>query len=380
MVKNLFSVSLAFAFASVPGAQEEPYRLEEIRVDEDAFRLAEGVDGQLGRKAYAASIDDRALYFFDLDGDKQLTAAADGLAVEGQPFVVALPEELLLSTGQYSFRFKGVRELVLTRGELDHDEEIFPMAIAITEVRIRAGLTPLVVDQLASEHARQHLDYLQQNGIVRGRLTLEAHNEDPRRPGYSREGAYAGRHGLLASGRSLSEDVMSWFSTVYHGVKLLDPRVRRIGLARRHHLSLLCPLLGAEQRAVEHFQIHPPDGARKVPANFSLGGEIPSPIPGPSFGAGRGFPLFVRLPTRSQMARVTTFELRNSSGTSLRGNLSSPAQPANLRFPENAGCAFFIPGTRLENGESYTATFQMDGMAEPLVWSFQSWEWEPDVR
>ncbi|MAB79438.1 MAG: hypothetical protein CMJ89_08800 [Planctomycetes bacterium] len=380
MVRLLFSVSVAFALASVPGAQEESYRLKEISVNRDEFRLAAGVVGQLGRKAYAAEIDDRTLYFLDLDRDKQLSAAADGLAIEGQPFVVALPEKLLLSRGQYSFRFKGVRELVLTREELGHDEEIFPMAIAITEVRIRAGLTPFVVDQVASGHARQHLDYLKRNSIVSGRLTMEAHGEDPRRPGYSQGGAYAGRYGILAAGRSLSEDVMSWFTSAYHGAKLLDARVRRIGLARRHHLSLICPVPGAEERAVENFQVHPPDGARAVPANFSSGGEVPSPIPGSSLGAGKGFPLFVLLPTRCQMARVTTFELRASSGTSIRGHLSSPAQPANPLFPRNVGCAFFIPSTRLEDGETYTATFQMDGMTEPLVWSFQTWDWELKAR
>jgi hypothetical protein len=117
-----------------------------------------------------------------------------------------------------------------------------------------------------------------------------------------------------------------------------------------------------------------------VPVSFSVGGEVPSPVPGSRLSSGTGFPLFVLLPTGRALSRVTIFELQDSSGASVPGYLSSPAKPANPLFSRNLGCAFFIPKAFLESGETYTATFKMDWMPEPIRWSFRTWEWTPDVK
>ena len=76
------------------------------------------------------------------------------------PFVVSLPEELLVSSGQYSYRFDGLKALLLRRTELELDPAIFPSARTLTEVRIRAGLRPLVLENEASEAARSHLSLI----------------------------------------------------------------------------------------------------------------------------------------------------------------------------------------------------------------------------
>ena len=77
---------------------------------------------------------------------------------------------------------------------------------------------------------------------------------------------------------------------------------------------------------------------------------------------------------------MSSFELRDASASLVRGHLSTPNKPASAVFPRNMGCVFFIPATRLENGQVYTVSFQQEGMEEPLVWSFRTWEWEPEGR
>ncbi len=382
MIRFLFTCA-ALLCAGPRFAQDEATSvdLDVVKFAKDIYRLSpsltrvvKSAENKL-RKAYAAEIGGRRVLFFDVDKDRKLTGE-DGFALEGLPFVVPLPEELLLGTGQFSYRFEGTHRIVLLRSDLGLGDRVFPQAIALTEVRVRAGLQPLVADSRASGDARAHLDYLHQNDVVRYRqLTLEAHRQSPRKPGYSEAGARAGLIGILGSGTSLTEDVMAWFSSAYHGVKLLDPRLERVGIAREHEMSLVYPLL--ESMRLEEPLVQPPDGARQVPPNFSRGGEVPSPIPDRSLGAGTGFPLFVLLPRDSVMRPVTRFELHDSAGTAVRGYVSTPSKPANKAFPKNMNCAFFIPYTVLELGELYTATFEQEGMTESLRWSFKTWEWKP---
>jgi len=376
-----------FLAASLQADGETPFELEKAlrrtKVEKDAHALAASFPDEVGsgldRKAYAVEVDGRKLLFFDVDRDRKLTSA-DGVSFEGQRFVVPLPEELLLSGGQYTYRFEGTGSVALRRTELGLDPDVFPTAVAITEVRMRAGLKPLVIESEASEAARAHLDYLEANRVVRNRrITMDAHREHPRRPGYSSAGARAGATGILGGGPSLTEDVLGWYASTFHGVKLLDPALERIGIARRHGLSLVFPATenAPDAQGPGGIQLHPPDGALDVPAGFSKGGEVPSPVPGRSLGAGTGFPLFVRLPPALQARRDSTLELRNAAGELVRGYLSTPSDPASPLFPRNMGCVFFIPATRLEDGEHYTASFLQEGMREPLTWSFQTWKWKP---
>ena len=359
-------------------------KLRKTRVEKDAHALAasfgEGAgSSRLENKAYAVEIDGRKLLFFDVDRDRKLTSA-DGVTFEGQRFVVPLPEELLLAGGQYAYRFEGTRSVALCRTELGLDPDVFPTVIAITEVRMRAGLKPLVIESEASKAARAHLDYLETNRVVRNRrITMDAHHEHPDRAGYSAEGALAGATGILGVGPSLTEDVLGWYASTFHGVKLLAPTLERIGIARRHGLSLVfpAPMNASVAAGPGRIQLHPPDGALDVPPGFSSAGEVPSPVPGDSLGAGTGFPLFVRLPPALQARRDSTLELRNAAGELVRGYLSTPSDPASPLFPRNMGCVFFIPATRLEDGEHYTASFLQEGMREPLTWSFQTWKWKP---
>lgn len=376
MIDRILHTALILSAAAPAFAEERSLPLEKVKVEKGDYILVEelgGTLGLIGRRPYAVEVDGRELVFFDLDRNGSLDGR-DGFAMAGHPFVVPLPEELLLAGGQYAYRFEGTRRIVLRRSELGLDAECFPTAVALTEVRVRAGLRPLVIDARLSDDARKHLDYLEENGVVGRHLTLDAHDEHPRRPGYSEEGARAGRIGILGNSESLTSDVMAWYASVFHGARLLDPTVTHAGLARRHGISLLYPRAGEDEP--REVRVHPPDGARHVPPNFSRGGEVPSPVPDRRLGAGTGFPISIWLPPAERNKRVLALTMHDSAGVEVKGYVSSPIEPASKHFPRNMGCAFFIPGTRLEDGETYTVSFRLEGGVAKR-WSFRTWQWEP---
>lgn len=379
-LQGLGAVAAASLWAPERPPEERVVPLARQALEQDLHRLAPGVAGKLPRHAYAATVDERTYLLVDLDGNRRIEPGHDGLALAGFASVVVLPEELLLPSGAFAFELDGVRRLRLfPRGELA--PELLPHVAALTELRVRAGVAPLRIDAEASAHAALHLDYLATNRVIRGALTLDAHREDPRRPGYTPEGAKAGRAGLLGTGRTLTEDMLGWYASTFHGAILLDPALREVGLARKHGVSLLYPVGHDEPaRRSRELVVHPPDGARGVPPGFAPGGEVPSPVPGRRLGRGTGFPLTVRLPRAWRNRPVLHFELRDADGVEQPGYVSSPREPASPDFPDNAGCAFFVPRTRLEDGTVYSASFRLEGMAEPLRWSFRTWEWEPRPR
>lgn len=347
-------------------------RLSSINVKQDAFHLAPGIEGALPKRAWRAKVGASRYLFFDLDGDGVLTpGAGDGLGLPGGPFVVPLPRSLLVPEGQFALSVDG-RNLMLVREPLGLAPELVGEAALLNEIRLRGALAPVVIDVEASRHAAAHLDYLEFNNVDRPELTLDIHHEELGARGYTPEGAKAGQLGVIGLGQSFRQDLEGWYASIYHGAKILDPDLRRVGVARKHRLSICYPV---EEPWVGRVPVvHPADGARDIPLDYTAGGEIPNPAPGTDLGRGCGFPLVVHLPRSLHAKELVKFQLLDPRYREVEGFASSPSRPANEVLPDNLGCAFFIPRAPLLGGVLYHARLEIEGMDAPLEWSFTTAE------
>jgi hypothetical protein len=145
-----------------------------------------------------------------LDGDGVITTGhEDGLAIQGIPFVVTLPDELLLPVGQCRLQIED-DTLTLTA---DNPQLPFPLIRAasfLTEIRVRAGLPPVPIDTEASLHCALHCNCLAING---GR-SMALHDESPERTGYTKQGAAAGRgSNMYPAARDYQDALVGWYKT-----------------------------------------------------------------------------------------------------------------------------------------------------------------------
>ncbi len=336
-----------------------------------AFRAGYGWTPKLPRRALRATVGDDVLVFFDLDGDKRLTAGEDGFALEGIPFVVPLPEVLLLPRGQCTLAFAGrLQELVLTREALELDPELVQDAARLTRLRLRSALPPLVLDEQASADARAHCDYMILNGLD-ARMGLLVHRQEPGKPGYSAAGRDAGLRGNVGFMGHYANDLWCWWSMAFHAATMLDPGLESFGAGQRDGAAVFLPARrGRFAAAVETPYVRPPDGAIDVPLYFSPAQEIPNPAPGTNGGFGCGFPLFVRLPARLHAAELMRFELLGPDGKPVPAFVSTPHEPASPELAGNKGCAFLVPKRPLQRRQRYDVVFRMQGMKTELTWSF----------
>jgi hypothetical protein len=371
------TAGLLLGFAAVDDEETVRVRLKSTSVKEGSYRLASGLAGELPKKAWRAKLFGRRYLFFDLDGNGRIEpGAADGFALEKTPFVVSLPQALLFPEGQY-WPSHDDKDLVLTRQELGLDAELVADIAELNTMRMRGARTPVAIDVEACRHAELHLDYLEFNGLVQT-LSLDIHNEDPGARGYTVEGAKAGQVGVIGFGRSLTEDLSGWYASAYHGAKILDPKLMRVGVARKHNLSLLYPVQ-VPWRGREPV-LHPADGAVDIPVHFSPGGEIPNPAPGTNMGRGTGFPLIVMLPRSLHAKALVAFELFAPRDELVPGYVSTPHEPASQDLSDNLGCAFFVPEKPLAGATLYRARLEIEGMSAPLEWSFTTAKVEKERR
>jgi len=355
------------AGAAVDDDETIRVRLKSTSIKDGSYRLAPGLADELPKKAWRVKLFGRKYLFFDLDDDGRLEpGGGDGFTIEKAPFVVSLPQALLMPEGQFWPAHEG-KDLVLTRQELELEAELVEVAAELNALRLRGALAPIAIDLEACAHAELHLDYLEFNGLSR-KLSLNIHHEDPEARGYTLEGAKAGQVGVIGFGRSLREDLAGWYASAYHGAKILDPKLKRVGLARKNNLSLLYPT-DAPWHGREPW-VHPADGAVDIPTEFSRGGEIPNPAPGTDMGRGAGFPLIVLLPRSLHRKRLVAFELFGRRDKPVPGFASAPSQPASPDLADNLGCAFFVPEEPLAGETRYRARLEIEGLPAPLEWSF----------
>ncbi len=351
-------------------AKPTKVRLKEIAVDPADFLPGHGVSEAIGERAWKGKIGKTEWLFFDLDGSGALEPGAkDGFAIEGQPYVVRLPKVVLFAVGQCELSVEDGK-LLLQPQDLGIDEDLLADASLWTELRVGSGVPPVLVDASASAHCAAHIAYMKQHGATDG--IGDALEELEGKPGFTEGGKKAAENSAVSIMQDDFRDALwsSW-RTSFRRTSMLNPGLERVGIGFGHGASMLYYFEFGEAVPTEPL-VHPPHRATGVPTEFTEDGEQPNPVPESNLGMGTGFPVLVILPHKYWASRMETFELVDDRGRKVEGTASCPREPANPAWPTNSGAAFFIPAEPLDAKSEYTATFFLEGMKEPIVWTFET--------
>ena len=341
--------------------------LQKVPVAKGSALPGYGVTAAIPAEAFRAKFGAAVLRFFDLDADGKLAVGSDGLSIEDAPFVVPIVAELLLRDGQFQVAFDGTASLRLAPVDLGEANDLVADASVLTELRVRAGLAPFVLDLKRCADSRKHCDYAVRNGTWDGSQGVSIHHEDADQPGYTPEGAAAGvASDLLPNPPSLKDALVGFHATVWHGVPIFDPDVSRVGVALVERKLAMLSFVDQKSPRVDF--IHPADGATGIPCAFSSHGEAPNPVPGTGNAANCGYPVIVRL--SGKLGELEWAELLDAKGRKVNGTYSSPEHPATPEWPSNSHCAAFVPSMSLLPATTYRARFKFKAAAEPLATSF----------
>ena len=361
---------LLFLAGSHPGwgqdssRKELKFPLTKTSVRKGSLRPGLDVVGQIPEWGYQAKVGGESLLFMDLNTDDQIVPESDVVAMAHGAFAVIIPETLLLKSGQYKVSFDGLKQLLLTPDDLGAAQALVADASLMTEIRVRSGLRPAALDAKASADCLKHIEYLKKNGLIEGSSGMSLHEEDPAKPGYTPEGALAGKRGDIFPAVPTSRvAIQGWYQSLWHAVPIVDPGLKTFGVGIKYNTAVLY-FNGRRPHDGGHLP-YPPDGAVGIPRSFGERGEIPNPVAGTENGKGAGIPVFVRGgPT------VESVVMTDAAGKPVEGSTSSPAQPANPAWPTNSGVAAFIPSKPLAPMTTYKVTFKFSDGTAPVSWSF----------
>lgn len=134
---------------------------------------------------------------------------------------------------------------------------------------------PVTQQWSASYGGFMHGRYLDLNRNEASTNGLGAHNEDPKLPGYSNEGADAAK-GIVGGGTS-RHCMDSWLGSAFHRDPVLDPHVGRVAFGGGRQTFTCKGAGGSTSKPGTKILTFPGDGDTEIPTFF--GGEGPNPLP-----------------------------------------------------------------------------------------------------
>jgi len=346
--------------------QRQKLALTKIPIKKGSYRMGYEDKRDPPDTGWQAKIGLETYVFFDLAEHDKLEPDIDGMALVPYPFIVAIPDRLLLKTGQYKVSFEGQKFLILEPEDLGAFQGLAPDAAIMTELRIRSAVRPVALDPKKCVDCEKHCDYLKANKMADGSGGLASHQEDPNKPGYTPEGALAGKNSDIGFTGSVTHAILGLYASVWHAVPIVDPRLREFSVAHKNGVNML--YFTEREGSQDRISTQPPDGAVGVHRAFGEDGEFPNPVLGSEFGRGMGFPIFVRLVTPYR--DLVSAEVTDGTGKRVPGTFSSPAKPANPEWPTNSNCAAFVPSKPLLPNMPYRVKFTFAEESEPVSWTF----------
>lgn len=366
---GLIATLLPSLLAQVPGKARDPQSspLKQVRLKSGALRPGFGFDVRPCDLVFRARVGRTQLDFHDLNSDGRLQPDVDGLSIPDVPFVVRLPASILLESGQFALEFDGVKGLILRAQLLQLPPQVIADAALFTELRIRSGLAPVLLDPALCEACVKHCDYLALNSINDGSAGMATHDEDPAKPGYTEEGARAGAGSSIGFEKSVKVALLGNYCSAWHGCPMVAEGLRTFGVAAKHGVTLV--YFGRHDAAPTAVpQPFPADGATQVYRNFCESGEEPNPVPGSEWGRGCGAPIYVS--NGSGMGALKAVLVKDARGREVIGTMSCPQRPANPQWPTNSGLALFLPSQPLASNTTYKVEFEFESGS--LAWSFRT--------
>lgn len=237
--------------------------------------------------------------------------------------------------------------------------------------RKAAGLEAVALDPALSKGCAAHAEYLVKNVDHPSTKGLGLHSEDPKLPGYSKEGERAGKASVIFLGLEGEDAVEGWIGSLLHRIPLMQSRLRKIGygVARGGPAKVTVVLdalngLGPGKEAP--VVIYPADGQVDLPLRFSP--EIPDPIP-ESPDKKAGYPV-TAIFAEGALVKDVKASLKDAAGNEVAVWLSSPEKPAAADYQRNT--VGLIPKEPLRPSTAYTVAIAAVVRGKPWLrtWTF----------
>ena len=231
-------------------------------------------------------------FIVDSDMDGKLGSEGDGLVVPGSRTVGPLQDVTLINSAADAVAVRRhetegwqCAELSMPRG---NDRDHAAAWRLLQWHRQAAGLLPLKYDDTLERGMKLHVDYLVRNNRY-------SHYEDPRLPGYTKEGAQAGLTSVIGKLKKTHvEGITSQLTSLFHRSSCLAPELEASAmiLDRTHFmcstkLEVRSPLRGRPL-------VYPAHAMTNVPCEFNIAGESPLPFEGEAAHNTRGTAIGVR--------------------------------------------------------------------------------------
>jgi uncharacterized protein YkwD len=244
----------------------------------------------------------------------------------------------------------------------------------LNEHRKRCGLKPVVFSATISQGAQRHAEYLIRNDGHPSTEGLGAHDEDPSLPGYTPEGARAGKASDIGQVPPVP-NMVNMLGTFYHRVPLLHPDLKKIGVGWKEKADgkgfgwgvIDCNSgVGAKDPSSPRVVVYPADGQKDVQRMFD--NELPDPIPpGEDHDCGTAITI-----SWFREGKIGGGDMKvRIGGEAVDGYLSTPERPAR-KDHGNGSTICFIPKDALPANAKVevSATATVDGKPFTKSWSF----------
>lgn len=254
---------------------------------------------------------------------------------------------------------------------------------ALNEYRKKCGLPPVVFSATISAGAQRHAEYLVKNDGHPSTDGLGAHNEDPSLPGYTPEGAHAGKSSDIGQVPPVPS-MINMLGTFYHRIPLLHPDLKKVGIgwatkegrADFGWCVIDCmSAVGPRNDKLPRLVAYPAPGATGVQRAFD--DELPDPIPeGEDHENGEAITL-----SWFGQGKISGGAMEvKVNGVAVEGYFSTRDAPAR-KDHGNGNSLCFIPKNVLPPNAKVEvkAKTTVDGKALEKAWSFTTGEQEHDA-
>jgi uncharacterized protein YkwD len=244
----------------------------------------------------------------------------------------------------------------------------------VNAYRKLVGSPPLTLATTLSLGCKLHAEYLLTNTEDASTKGLGAHNEDPKKPGYTPEGARAGKSAVIFFRETPDPDAFKpaitidgFVDTFFHRIPLLDPDLKRIGFGVAKGKRSIVVLDVLNGGGTDQPIVYPADKQTEIPT-FYRGVERPRPIP-ETKGKKEGYPVTVTFPRSSEVKKATA-QLKDDKGAEVPIWLLTPEKSENPGLQRNSIALFAKEALAAKTTYTVTVQAEVDGKGWQRTWSF----------